>query len=182
MPAVTVKDLTISLDEYPKVSIDASLKEALIALEETRVSNSQDRHYYRYRAVLVIDQQGRVVGKLSHWAILRSIEPSFLSTDDYARLADSGVSQVYLESIRETFSLFSVGLERLCREAAKVKVRDAMVTMKESIDENADLASAIHLMVLGHWQSVLVTRDHVVVGILRLSDVFEEVSSMIRSG
>jgi CBS domain-containing protein len=43
---------------------------------------------------------------------------------------------------------------------------------KFNITESASLDEAIHQMVLGHHQSLLVTRDDRIVGILRLTDVF----------
>ena len=42
------------------------------------------------------------------------------------------------------------------------------------------LGNAIHLFVMGHHQSLLVTRDGLIVGILRLTDVFKEVFQMIK--
>ena len=45
----------------------------------------------------------------------------------------------------------------------------------ECLNENATLDEAIHLLVMGHQQSLLVTRDSEIVGILRLTDVFAAV-------
>ena len=56
-----------------------------------------------------------------------------------------------------------------------------MVPIGESIDEDALLTEAIHQMVLMHALSIPVTRHGEVVGILRQSDVFEEVADIIMS-
>jgi CBS domain-containing protein len=45
-------------------------------------------------------------------------------------------------------------------------------TEGEFIDAEASLDVAIHLLVLGHHQSLLVTRKEEIIGILRLTDVF----------
>ncbi len=42
------------------------------------------------------------------------------------------------------------------------------------------VTEAIHLLVMTHDYSTMVTRDGNVIGILRLSDVFEEVADIIR--
>ena len=54
-----------------------------------------------------------------------------------------------------------------------------MVPVKESIAEDASLREAIRMLVLGHWQSLLVHRDDEVVGILRMADVFEAVAELM---
>ena len=46
---------------------------------------------------------------------------------------------------------------------------------QEGRNENATLAEAIHILVMGHHQSLLVTRGDEIVGILRLTDVFSAV-------
>jgi hypothetical protein len=51
-----------------------------------------------------------------------------------------------------------------------------MIPVTESIDENALLTEAIHRIVLWQTLSILVTRGGEVVGILRLSDLFDEIS------
>lgn len=45
-------------------------------------------------------------------------------------------------------------------------------TEGEYVDENATLDEAIHMLVMGHHQSLLVTRNDDIIGILRLTDVF----------
>jgi signal-transduction protein with cAMP-binding, CBS, and nucleotidyltransferase domain len=45
----------------------------------------------------------------------------------------------------------------------------------EYIEAHAALCEAIHMLVMGHHQSLLVTREGEIVGVLRLTDVFKEV-------
>jgi CBS domain-containing protein len=46
---------------------------------------------------------------------------------------------------------------------------------------DATLDQAIHQLVVGHHQSLLVTKDgKEIVGILRLTDVFQEISERIK--
>ncbi len=174
-----VRDIMLSLDEYATVSCEATIREALVALSKAQTEVSENRHHHR--AVLALDSEGRVVGKLTYWAILRSLEGKFLTDSDYEALSRSGVSQVFIESLQSGFSLFRGNLEQMCTRAARIRVRDAMVPARESIDEEAGLTEAIRLMVLGHWQSMLVTRGDRVVGIIKLTDVFEEVADRIRA-
>ena len=52
-------------------------------------------------------------------------------------------------------------------------------TEGEYVDENASLGEAIHQLVMGRHQSLLVTKDKEITGILRLTDVFKEISTRI---
>jgi len=167
------------LSEYATVSSEATIKEALVALSKSQLGLSVDRHHHR--AVLALDGQGNVVGKLTHWTILQSLEPSLLSERDYARLSSARLSPHLIRALMDkTYMTIDVDLENLCEKAGRIKVKDSMIPVEENLDEEASLAYAIRFMVLGHWQSALVTRSNKVVGLLRLSDVFEEVAALIR--
>jgi predicted transcriptional regulator len=48
-------------------------------------------------------------------------------------------------------------------------------TEGEYVSEDASLEVAIHQLIMGHHQSLLVTRKKKIVGILRLTDVFAAV-------
>jgi predicted transcriptional regulator len=82
--------------------------------------------------------------------------------------------------MQESYHLLNASLEVLCARAAGLRVEDAMVPAVESIDVNASLGEAIHVAVREHVQSLVATDGGTVVGILRTSDVFEEVADLIR--
>ena len=83
----------------------------------------------------------------------------------------------------ESYSLWEEPLDDICRKGAKVKVRDVMYTPSEGeyVKEDATLAEAIHQLVIGRHQSLLVTRNKDIVGILRLTDVFIEVCDRMKA-
>lgn len=168
----------LPLEEYATIPADSTIREALIELDTAQLGLDHDRHHHR--AVLVLDEDGSVVGKLSHWAILKSLQPRFLRRDDLASLLRAGLTQEFVESMRKNFTGVIGSLEQMCRASASIKAGDAMVSTGRSVDEDALLIEAINDMVLAHEQSKLVTRNGEVVGILRLSDVFERVADMIR--
>ncbi|MFH1755876.1 MAG: CBS domain-containing protein [Candidatus Latescibacterota bacterium] len=174
-----VRDLMLPLSDYATVQADKTLREALEILRKAQPEVTPNR--YQHRSVLVLDEIGKVIGKLSHWAVLRSLEPRFLKFEDEEALSRAGLTEEFIQSMRQTFSLFTGSLDHMCRAAAKLKARDAMVPVGESIDENMPLTDGIHQMVVKHALSILVTRKGEVVGILRQSDVFQEVADMIRS-
>jgi CBS domain-containing protein len=174
-----VRDLMVPLSSYATVHADKSIREALEVLNRAQRDLGPNQHFHR--SVLVLDGSGSVIGKLSHWAVLRSLEPRFLKFEDETALSRAGLTEEFIKSMQLTFTLFAGGLEQMCRIAARLKARDAMVPVRESIDEDMLLTEAIHQMVMKHVLSILVTKAGRVVGILRQSDVFTEVAGLMRS-
>lgn len=181
MKTYSVKDLMIPLDEYATVNEDATLFEAVVALEKTQ--EEFDRTRYRHRAVLVLDKEGKVVGKLSQLDVLRALEPKYqeiLKPGTYQSF--SGFSKEFLESMIKDYKLFEDPMADICRKAGEQKVRQFMYTPSEGefVDENAVLGQAIHQFIIGHHQSLLVIRNKEIVGILRLTDVFAAVFHVMK--
>ena len=82
----------------------------------------------------------------------------------------------------EKFELWKTPLDDLCRKAADLNVRAKVAKPMEGeiIDIEATLNKAIHQIILGHHESLLVTKRGEIVGILRLSDVFDEIVKRIK--
>lgn len=173
MKRYLVKDLMVSRDEYAVIKKSDTIYEAVKALEEAQQEFDQTR--YRHRAVLVEDKNGRIVGKLGQLDILRSLEPTYEDMKSKSSaVSHLGFSKRFVESMIENYHLFDQPLEQLCEKSGQQKVYKYMhkPTEGEFIDAEASLDVAIHLLVLGHHQSLLVTREEEIIGILRLTDVF----------
>ena len=172
-----VKDLTLPLEEYVVVFQDATLLDALRALESAQKNLAPGRQ--PHRAVLVIDQNRKIIGKIGQLAFLRALEPKYLYLGDLNTLSKAGLSDKFIVDMMENFSFLRGGLDDICRQARFLTVTDIMHPVAESIDENAPLTVAIHKIVMCQTLSLLVTREEEVVGILRLSDLFAEISNRI---
>ena len=68
-----VRDLALSLDEYAVVPPEATLLEALDALDAAQEKVPEG--HYPHRVVLVRDGGGKILGKLGHFAFLRALVP-----------------------------------------------------------------------------------------------------------
>jgi len=172
-----VKELMLPLEQYATTPCESTIRDALVALSKAQLGLTNDRHHHR--AILVLDDNGVVIGKLTHWSILKSLLPQMLSEHDQDALARTGLSPEFIESLAQRHP-FRGSLEQMSALADRVRVCEAMVPVDESIDEDARMSFAISKMVEQHMQSILVTRAGAVVGILRLSDVFEEVADVVR--
>ena len=112
--------------------------------------------------------------------VLRALEPRYKEMDLEA-IHRLGYSSQYIKFALEEFNLWQNPLDDICRRALKIRVKDIMYTptQGEYVDQEAGLDQAAHQFVIGHHQSLLVTRNRQIAGVLRLTDVFHEISLMI---
>ncbi len=170
-----VRDLMVPIGEYATVNADANLYTAVMALREAQKKFRQDR--YKHRAILVYDENKHVVGKLSQLDVIRGLEAGYKKVGELKGISHSGFSPQLIKSMMESYGLWGEPLDDICRKGAQIKVRDVMYSPSEGeyVEENASLAEAIHQLVVGHHQSLLVAKDGEITGILRLTDVFTEI-------
>jgi CBS domain-containing protein len=172
-----VKDLMVPLSEYATVTEEATLYEAVLALEEAQ-ENFEDKHTrYRHRAILMLDKNGNVVGKLSQLDVLRALEPKYQDMIQGEGSQRYGFTKKLMKSMLEDYNLFANPLDDICRKAGELPVKKFMhtPTAGEYVSEDASLEVAIHQLIMGHHQSLLVTHGKKITGILRLTDVFAAV-------
>jgi CBS domain-containing protein len=181
MNSIKVKDWMVPLDEYATVSEDATLNEAVLALERAR--GRFDRKGYRHRAVLVLDKGGRVIGKLSQLDVLRCLEPKYAELGDLKKISGYGLSAEFLRSMIDRYDLWKAPLDDICRKAARMLVGDITSSplAGEFIGAEASINQAVHQLIIGHHQSLMVTSKGEIVGILLLTDVFQKVGERIKS-
>jgi CBS domain-containing protein len=183
MEIITVEDLFVPIEEYATVGEDATLYEAVKALEKAQEDLDYKRYFYLHRAILVIGNNGDVLGKLSQLDVIRALEPKYSKMGDMKNISRTGFTTDFIKSIMEKYALCEVPFTEMSRRAASLKVTDYMYTPSEGeyIEADASLCEAVHMLVMGHHQSLLVTRDKKIVGILRLTDVFKETFQTMES-
>jgi CBS domain-containing protein len=175
-----VKELMVPLEEYATVSEESSLYEAVLALEEAQAKFRKDR--YQHRAILVYDKKRNIVGKLSQLDVIKGLESGYKNLD-LSGVKHTGFSPEFIRSLIKTYDLWSKPLDEICRKAPSIKVKEVMYapTEGEYVREDATLDEAIHQLVIGKHQSLLVTRGEKIVGILRLTDVFLEIGEVMKA-
>ncbi|MFY9943221.1 MAG: CBS domain-containing protein, partial [Desulfobacterales bacterium] len=73
MKTVVVKDLMVALADYATVSQDATLYDAVLALEEAQKRYESAFSPYLHRAILVYDKNRKIIGKVSQLDILMAL-------------------------------------------------------------------------------------------------------------
>jgi CBS domain-containing protein len=170
-----VKDLMVPLSAYATVSEDATLTDAVSALKQSH--EDFDKAKYRHRAVLVLGKDRQISGKVSLHAILMALEPKFEDMFSDTGSMHVGFTRKYQKAIFDSVKLWQDPMDQICRKAAQIQVKNFMVTPTEGemIEPEASLGEAVHQLVLGQYQSLLVVEDKQAVGVLRLTDVAEAV-------
>jgi CBS domain-containing protein len=188
MNELTVRDLMVPRNQYASIGPDNTLYEAALALQEAqRLEQSLDPGRHRDRAILVVDEFGKVTGKLSMLNVLGGLLPRYARVGGHAVSARAaarlGSARALIESQERDAGRWKKPLENLIEKASDVRVHELIRPFGEGelVDEDESLDSAIHKMVNGRYQSLLVTRDGEIVGILRLTDVYEEISERLRA-
>jgi len=170
-----VEDLMVPLSEYATVSAGCSLREAVVALEKAQRKFGQAK--YRHRAILILNEENRVIGKLNQLNAVRALIPVHHGNYGTDELRCFGFSNRFVRKLYQHYRQQSVQLPELCNNARAFRVEDYMCSPSEDecIDHKADLATAIHQLVQENLRSLLVTNHGEIVGILRLADLFSAI-------
>jgi len=180
MKTYKVKDSMVPLSEYTTINQNSTLGEAVICLKDLKQNSVHDHNIHR--SLVVLDDTGQVVGKLSQLDLILGLEEGYRKIGDLKRVTHSGYDPKYIKAIIEKNRMWENPLDEICRKALGIKVKDIMYTPTEGeyLDVNTSLDVAIHLLGMGRHQALLVTEKNQVVGILRLSDIFEVIDKSIQ--
>jgi CBS domain containing-hemolysin-like protein len=177
MKTIKVKDIMVPLAECGTLRKEATLHEAVLALEKAQQGPK------RHNTVLILNDKQDVVGKIEQIDAIRGFEPGYRDIGDLRGISRSGLSARFIKSMLDKYNLWQGALGDICMKAASAKVTDMMysLTALEYVEEDATLDQAVHQFVIGHHQSLLVTRADKVIGILQLEDAFNEICKAVRA-
>ncbi len=171
MRDIKVKDLMLALEKYTSISEDATLKEVFLALEGALKGRQKtDPQEARDFAVLVLDKDRQVIGRLTVWDILQGLEPQALKRVDALAMV-------------EGYDAWDRPLAYLASKAQNLRAKDLVKALHkgEYIGEDAGLNEALRRLVNNRFLSLIVTRGGKTVGILRVVDVFQYVCDELRA-
>jgi CBS domain-containing protein len=159
-----VKDLMIPLEDYPHIPYWFSLRQAMAIVRETSIKFEGQ---FEPRAVLVFDEKYQLMGILTLRDIIKGLEPRFLHETALVK-ADPSLAVLMGD-------LFGPGL----KEASQKPVSEVMSPIKATIQGNDPIAKAVFVMIKEDVGMMPVIQDSKVAGMVRLSDLFKEISEMV---
>ena len=179
MEKLHVHDLMVPADKFPKISNRSTFYEALTALEiaqQKYLSGEAEQ-----RILLVEDDDHKIVGKLSPVDLLRGLETSYSRVAAEKTLTRFGFSNIW-KTMQEDYNLWGNPFHDLCRKAANVQVKDFLKGPSEEQSVEADdlMAKCFHLFVMNRHDSLFVLEHKEIIGLLRFSDVYLEVTRVMK--
>ena len=125
--------------------------------------------------ILAIDQDRRVVGKLSPLDMIQGLEDGYQKIGEIKGVDHFGYNAPFIKTLMNRGRLWERPLSHLCRKSAEIKIKDIMntPTKGERIEAGDSLNEAIHQMIMTRHHSLLVVEDNHITGVLRLGEVFD---------
>lgn len=171
--SVLARDVMVPMGKYPAVTVDDTLAHAARTLSDWHI----DMHgsVSMPRIILVLSEDGDLVGVVRRRDILRGLAPSFL----VASFSDHPEAMFDVEIDPNLTELLSHRAAEKLRAESETKVREIADPIPTTVNADDPLIRVIQEMVR-HDQSILpVVDDHHVVGVVRTVEVLKAVSDML---
>jgi predicted transcriptional regulator len=107
------------------------------------------------------------------------LEPGYKNIGELDIISKAGLTKEFITSMMKNFELLQDNWDDIRTRTKTIKMKEVMRPMTEQVDVNETINEAIHKIIMWQILSCLVTKGGKVVGILRLSDLFDEVSHNI---
>ncbi len=178
MKDIQVKKIMIPITDYVTVTTKNSLVEVMQALEMDRKTKKNHAH----RDVIVMDNAGNFIGKLTMIDIFRALEPTYKMLDPTPQ--STGVlSREFVVDAIKRYNLWAEPMQNIVERGKSLTVGEIMHQPEtvEYIQENDTLEKALHQYVMDAHQPIIVKDGDKVVGLLRFGDLFEVVRNCFLS-
>ncbi len=159
-----VKDLMIPLEDYPHIPYWFTLRQAMAIVREAAIKFEGS---FEPRAVLVFDEKYQLMGILTLRDIIKGLEPKFLQESTLVKMDPSLTVMMG--------DLFGPKM----KEESQKPVSEVMSPIKVTINAQDPIAKALFLMIKENVGLMPVMQDNKVVGMIRLSDLFGEISKIV---
>jgi len=159
-----VREAMISLKDYPHIPHWFNLRQAVAIVRESAIKFAG---VFEPRVVLVFNEKYQIVGLLTLRDLLKGLEPGFLKESELVKV-DPALAVVMGD-------LFGPGM----RKQAERPVSEVMGPIKVSVQAEDSMVKALFLMIHENVGMMPVMEDNRVLGMVRLTDLFLEVSQAI---
>jgi CBS domain-containing protein len=159
-----VKDLMIPLEDYPHIPYWFTLRQAMAIVREAAIKFEGS---FEPRAVLVFDEKYQLLGILTLRDIIRGLEPRFLKETDLIK-ADPSLTVLFGD-------LFGPNM----KEQSQKPVSEVMSPIQVTGEAQDNVVKALYLMIKKNVGLMPVIENQKVIGMIRLSDLFNEISRIV---
>jgi DNA-binding NarL/FixJ family response regulator/CBS domain-containing protein len=159
-----VKDLMIPLEDYPHIPYWFTLRQAMAIVREASIKFEGS---FEPRAVLVFDEKYQLMGMLTLRDIIRGLEPKFAK--------DAGIIKADPNLAVLMGDMFGPGM----KEASQKAVSEVMSPIRVTVNGDDPITKALFLMIQENVGMTPVLLDKKVVGMVRMSELFKEISDLV---
>jgi CBS domain-containing protein len=160
----TAKDLMIPLEDYPHIPYWFTLRQAMAIVRETAIKYEGQ---FEPRAVLVFDEKYQLMGILTLRDIIRGLEPRFMQ--------ETGVIK---GDPNLTVLMGDFGGAKM-KDQSQRPVSEVMSPIKVTVKAEDPITKPLYVMIKENVGLIPVMQGGKVAGMLRLSDLFGEISKMV---
>jgi hypothetical protein len=130
----------------------------------------------------VENEKGEVIGKISPIDLLCGLETNYSRIQAQETVNRFGLRYVW-KSMQADYRLWEDPFADLCRKAGAVRIRNFIKAPQESqiVAPDDGLAKCFHLFVMNRHDSLFVMERNKIVGLLRFSDVYDNVSQTMKA-
>lgn len=168
-------EIMIPIDKYPYIQHSATIREAVVKIEEASLEIAGRRSLPR--ALIVFDEEHNPLGIVRRRDMLRGLEPKFLRTMALPRRKQ--LFDVPIQPDPDLVLLTSGRITKAMREQAKQPVSEIMQPLGMTVDYEDHVAKVVYRMLSGDVNLMLVLKDEKVAGVVRSVDVFREVAALL---
>jgi CBS domain-containing protein len=162
-----VKEILVPISDYPNIGDGASVKDAFLILKNNFEKGKG------YRSILVLDERNQLKGVLSLADLIKAVEPQFLKVTKPDAYQGISVGYPALSLIWQ--ELFS----EECKEEAKKPVKEVMAPVQATVTLEDPIAKAAYLLIMTNSRVLPVLDKDKVIGVVRLVDVFKEITDVV---
>jgi len=160
----TAKDLMIPLEDYPHIPYWFTLRQAMAIVRETAIKFEGQ---FEPRAVLVFDEKYQLMGILTLRDIITGLEPNFLQETSLIKMDPS------LTVLMGNF------YGPKMKEQSQRPVSEVMSPTKVTVNAADPITKPLYVMIKENVGLIPVMQGGKVAGMLRLSDLFGEISKIV---
>lgn len=166
-----VRDLMIPIGEYATVPQHATVRDAIAAVAAS-FKQLPSGEYTGHRSVLVLGEQRQLVGLLTYRDLIKAVEPQFL---DPKRIPRGLPWEVDVPDV--PWDGFFTQRSRIEAQKPVTEVMRPLELI--TVDADAPLLKAIHIMLAADIGSIPVMENGVIVGMVRMNEVFKAVADAV---
>ncbi len=160
----TAEELMIRLEDYPHIPYWFTLRQAMAIVREATVKFEGS---FEPRAVLVFDEKYQLMGILTLRDIIIGLEPMFLQETSLIKMDPS-----------LTVLMGDFFGPKMTEQSHRV-VSEVMSSIKITVNAEDPITKPLYLMIKENIGLIPVLQGGKVAGILRLSDLFGEISKIV---